>query len=295
MPKINAPYALAILAILIWGAMPAATEVAVQGIDPTHVAVLRTMIPALFLLPLALVLRYRLPADPRSWLALLISAIGAFVGFPLLFTRGIELTTSHAALILAAAPVFTGILGFIMDRKWPRWIWWLGAAIAMAGELVLILSRGAETDGAGVTIAGDLFVLLSVISVSASYIAGGYSSAKIGAKATAAWSMSIASLFLLPIWIARIGQIGISVQPATLNSWIALLYLALFASLIGYVAWIWAIEKLGVAKAAPIQFVQPLVSLVIAIGFLGEVLTVPIVIAAITILAGVTLTRRAAT
>lgn len=292
MARNTLPYLFATVAVIIWGATPAATDIAVAAIDAVTVGMLRTIIAALVLFPLALILKFPKPKDRKCWFDVAFSALAVFVGFTLLFTVGQKFTsTAHAALILAAAPVFTGFFGFVVGRKWPRLIWWIGAIIALVGEGFLIAYR---TPGSAkeVTVIGDLLVLVSVMSVSAGYVTGGRSSSKIGAMASTAWSISLAALVLAPVLVWRLGVIQLAPFFSNLTSWGFVIFLALFTSIVGYGAWCWAIGQAGIAHIAPIQFGQPIVSIAIAVTVLGERITAPILIAVFTILVGLALTRK---
>jgi len=61
-------------------------------------------------------------------------------------------------MILAILPVMTGAIAQHWDRQPPRALWWLGCAIAFAGE-TLLLYDPAAVDGAA-SIEGDLLVWL---------------------------------------------------------------------------------------------------------------------------------------
>lgn len=287
------PYFIACITIILWGATPAATQIAVRGIDSATVGMLRTVIAAIILLPFAILLKLPRPKDKESWLALSVSSLAGFVGYTLLFTIGLKLTaTTHAALILAAAPIFTGFIGFTIEQKWPKWIWWLGALIALAGEAILIGYRGGTAKGAAST-EGDLIVFMSVLLASAGYVAGGRLASKIGTRAATAWGISLAGVILLPILLNRLDFSQVSVTSSNLSSWLAVLYLAIFTSILGYATWYWAIDKAGVARISPLQFTQPIVSLLLAGSVLGEPITLQIVLSLLPIIAGVILTARA--
>jgi drug/metabolite transporter (DMT)-like permease len=62
------PYLLASVAIILWGATPAATRIAVEGIDALTVGLVRTVTAALIVFPLALLLRLPTPTDRRCWI-----------------------------------------------------------------------------------------------------------------------------------------------------------------------------------------------------------------------------------
>ena len=279
------------VAILIWGATPPVTRIAVIGIDGETVGLLRTILAAVIVIPALLIFRLPRPSGGHQWFALLIAAVPGFVGYPLLFSIGMEHTsTAHAALIIASAPVFTGIIGFWVERHWPRWIWWLGAAVALAGEAVLIGSRSTADEGV-VSLQGDLLVLASIICASAGYIAGGRLAQKLGTWAATGWSIGVAGLGLLPLLVSRndVGTLLLSLEFSL--AWLAVLYLAIFTSIIGYAAWYWAIGKAGVARISPTQFLMPLISLALAVAILDESMSSPVIIALTLILTGVFITR----
>ena len=68
-----APILVAALIMVIWGATPVATRLAVADLDPLFVGLLRTVFAGALALPVALALHQSLPKDGRSWLLLVIS------------------------------------------------------------------------------------------------------------------------------------------------------------------------------------------------------------------------------
>ncbi len=64
---------------------------------------------------------------------LAVSAACSFAVFPLLISLSLaRTTTAHVALILAALPVFTGLIGALVERRRPGGAWWAGVAIALS-------------------------------------------------------------------------------------------------------------------------------------------------------------------
>jgi len=70
------------------------------------------------------------------------------------------------------------------------------------------------------------------------------------------------------------------------------IFLATVTSIVGYVGWYWALARGGIQRIATIQFLQSISGLILAAWLLGEEFTLPLVIASIAILAGVTITQR---
>ena len=293
MPKDLRPYLVAAIALGVWGATPAVTQLAVAGIDAVSVGMLRTIIAAAIVLPLAALLRLPRPADRGGWAALAVSSLAGFVGYTLLYTIGQKLTsTAHAALILASAPILTGFIGFAVRRAWPRWLWWAGALVALAGEAILIGFRAAGAAGAA-SLEGDGIIFLSAVFVSAGYIAGGRLASKIGTQAATAWGIGVAGVALTPALILRTSAVPLSITAANAPSWAAVVFLAVFTSIVGYAAWYWAIDRGGVARITPLQFIQPVLSVALGALVLGEAISAPTALALAAILAGMLLTRRA--
>ncbi len=81
-------------ALVIWGATPMITRVAVLEIEPSAVGILRTILAAVLALPLAIALRLARPHGAREWTQLAVSALGGFVLFPVMFGLGVRYTSA---------------------------------------------------------------------------------------------------------------------------------------------------------------------------------------------------------
>ena len=286
-----APILIAGLIMIIWGATPVATRLAVADIDPLFVGLLRTVFAGVLALPIALALRQSLPKDGRGWLLLVVSGAAGFIVFPLLYSFGQRDTSAmHGGMILAALPIFTGTYAAIVERRRPSARWILGCVIALAGECALIVFRSGS-GGAEPTLRGDLLVLLSALLVAAGYVAGarlsqsGYSS-----LATTLWGVALSAI--VSALITAIVVAGDGWPSAGWVSWTAVLYLASITTILGYIGWYWALAKGGIARIATIQFFQPISGLILAALLLGERMTLPLLGASIVILAGVWIAQR---
>lgn len=278
-------------AVFVWGATPAATKFAVGEIDPLTAGLLRTVLAGTVALVIVLATRLPLPADRRGWSLLAVSAACSFAAFPLLISLALARTsTAHVALIVASVPVFTGLIGSFVERRRPGGAWWAGVAIAMAGEALLIglRDRGAVLDET--TLSGDLLALAACMVVSAGYVAGSRLTPRIGAWSATFWSLAIAGAVQLPVLALLADRVD---WPAVaMAGWYGMAWLVLCSSLLGYVAWYWALAAGGVSRIAPVQFVQPVISLILAVLLFGESMTGPLILSAVAILVGVAIARR---
>lgn len=288
-PLLAGPWLAGGLSILVWGATPAATKFAVQGIDAFAVGALRTVIAGALVLPLLLVLQSPLPQGRRDWLLLCFSSVSGFIAFPVFFSLALaHTTTAHAALILAPLPILTALIGAAVERRLPGGLWWVGCALAFAGETVLVGLR-APGDGEAALL-GDLLAAAAGLSVAGGYVAGSRLACRIGTWSVTAWGavLSTGPMLALVVWLAGTGDWS----GAGATEWGATVYLAIFSSLLAYVAWYWALAAGGVARISLLQFVQPVITLMLAVLLFGETMTVPIILSAAIVLLGVGVARR---
>jgi drug/metabolite transporter (DMT)-like permease len=288
-----APVVVALLVMVVWGATPIMTRLALDDLEPLVVATLRTVVAGLCAVPLIARARMQLPKAEPTRRLLAISGLTGFVVFPVVYTVGQARTSGlHGVMILAALPVFTGLYASIVARRRPGRAWLLGSAVALVGEAVLI--GGRETAGAGgdATLAGDLIVLSAALVVSVGYVAGAMLPPR-GVPSVAAtyWGVVLGAIVLAPLTIALLASDGW--PDAGPTAWAAVLFLALVTSILGYIGWYWALDRGGIQRIATLQFLQPLSGFVLAAIVLGDHVTLPIAIGSALIVAGIIVAQRA--
>ena len=284
-----AVFAAAYGAVVLWGATPIVTKLAVAEIDPLAVGLLRTLLAAAVALPLIVLGRLKPPASRAGRAYLAVSALGGFVIFPLLFSLGIARTTAgHGALLLGVLPVLTGLIAALLERRVPGGRWWLGCAVALAGTAVLVGERFDLSLSDGSTL-GNLLVLGSAVAAAAGYVTGARAAREAGTWPVTLWGLVLGSIALLPVLPFVLAPDNLAGVGAT--AWTAVIYLALASSIVAYAAWYWALGRGGIGRTGLAQFVQPLVGLVLAVVLLGEALSGGMMLAAALILAGVALAR----
>lgn len=278
------------LAVLLWGGTPIANKIAILGIDPATIGVLRPVLAGPVAVALALTLRLPFPTGGRDRLLLFISGITNFAIWPTLLSVGIGLTSAaHAGLIIAQIPVFTGLFAALLDRRWPHAYWWLGTTVAVIGTFFLIMHQGDSTAGEA-SVVGDLVILAGVQSCAIGYIVGGRLAPVIGTRATTFWGIGIAAVVVLPVVIAIADRTDWSAVAGA--SWLGVAYLAFLGSFGAYLAWFWAMGHGGITRISTSQLAQPVVTLVLAALILGEAMSLPLIVIAGVIVAGAACAQR---
>lgn len=282
--------AAAVFAILIWGSSALVTKLGIRSIDSFTLSLLRTVASIPFALLIIWYVRGKLPWHGADKFHLLGMAITGLIGFPVLFTLGVGLTTAgHAAVANTSMPLFAGLLEALYNRRWPAVRWWVGISIAFAGAVVLIAEAiGVETSGA--TWQGDLLVIAGSFSAALSFIFGARLVPRYGSASVTMWSVVLAGLLLLPLVFLRMDMEML--RGVTVTGWLSVLYLALGSTILAYVTWIYALMHGGIGRMSTWQYASPVVGVAAAAIFLAEPLTPMLMAATVVILLGVALVQR---
>ena len=288
---VAAPVVVAVLVMVVWGATPILTRLALEDMEPLVVATLRTVVAGLLAVPLVARARSPLPRTPTARRLLAVSALAGFVVFPVVYTIGQQRTSGlHGVMILAALPIFTGIYASLVARRRPGRAWVAGSAVALVGEVVLIAGRGGGSGEA--TLGGDLIVLAAALIVSSGYVAGALLPPRgVPSAAATFWGVVLGAVVLAPLATALLATGGW--PEAGVTAWGAVLVLAVVTSILGYIGWYWALDRGGIQRIATLQFLQPLSGFALAAVVLGDRVTLPIAIGSALIVTGIVVARRA--
>ncbi|MGB7254205.1 MAG: DMT family transporter [Xanthobacteraceae bacterium] len=283
--KTSVVFGVACFAIALFALVPATSRIAGAQLSGISVGLIRTVGAGFFSLPLLFILR---PAAPgkRDWGLLLLYAFGNFAGFPILFTVGVQHTSgSHAALIMATMPLSIALIGMMLERRLPRGIWFVGAAIALTGEAVLVTAGNMSRSGGASTV-GDTVVFIACALSAIGIVAG----ARLGSRTTplgaALWAITIASATLAPWAVMRLLAAPHVYQNLTGTTWCALLQITFGAAVVANISLLWAVARGGLVRVAPVQFAQPVCALFLASALLNEHLSASILLMTVSIVFG---------
>ncbi len=273
-------------AVLFWGLSFPATKLALEGLSPFVLLLIRFAVAAALLWPV--VLR---GVRPRLPLGLHLRVLGVSVLFPGCYfaceTLGLTLTTAtNAALIDATIPlVVLGLSALLLrERQNPARV---GAVLASLTGAGLVVGGGASPANAG-----DALMLGAVVSAALYMLAGASLTRRVPPLTFTALQMLYGTLFFLPLGAPRLEELALAPAPSLL----AALALALFATVGGFAAYNHALSRLSASTAAVFINAVPVVAGIGAHLTLGERLGPFQLLGALLVLAGAHLaaTRREA-
>jgi len=209
--------------------------------------------------------------------ALLVSAAGTVIGFPLFLGLALrQVDAMHAAVITGVLPLGTAIVAALFFRQRPSFGFWACAAVGCA----LVLAFAARSGG-GVQWADGL-LLLAVASASVGYVAGAHLARQWRAEHVICWVLAISLPLTLPLmawaWPA---------QPVRAGAWLGFGYVTLFSMWLGFFAWYRGLALGGTLRVSQVQLVQPFLSLLFAVPVLGEQLSATTVLFSLAVIATV--------
>lgn len=275
-----------LLLAAIWGASFLFMRVAAPEFGPFALIGLRSGLAALCLWPLLLARGRETGWGPvREYLPELtvVGVVNALVPFTLFAYAALSLTAGFTALLNAATPLWTALVGVLWLKSGLSRAQWLGLSLGVLGMVILTWGKvDFKPGGSG------LAVVAGLVATLAYGISTHYTKRKLAAVSplgVAAGSQTTGALMLLPL--------AVIYWPAAMPSakaWIAAILLAVLATALALILYFRLISRVGGQKASTVTFLIP----VFAIGWgaivLDEGVTLPMLAGGAVVLLGTALT-----
>ena len=197
-----------------------------------------------------------------------------------------RVATGLASLIVATVPLWMVLLAWALPGgRRPSLGVAAGLALGTAG-LVVLVGPGALVGRGAVDGLGALALLGSAFSWAAGSVYA--RRATLPASPLLATGMQmLAGGVLLVAAAAATGHATVDPGAVTLRSLLALLYLIVFGSFVGFTAYVWLLKVAPPARVSTYAYVNPIVAVLLGWAVLGEPLTARTAMAAAVIVAAV--------
>ena len=282
------PYVALAAIALIWGASFLFIKVAVQDMSPLVLVLIRSTSGLLALSVLMIAMRRKLfPNARRRFLPFAVMAITGGVLPWLAIAWGEERISSGLASILnATTPLWAAILVYwVIPSERPSAVNYAGVLIGLAGVVILVLP---DITAGGIR--GDLIGAGAVLLASVSYaISALYQRRKLrGVNVFEAnlGQLAFTALFILPVAAPSVPSAHF--EPRSIA---AVLALGIAGSGIAGVLYYYVLNSLGPVRGSGVTLLVPVTAVFWGATLLHELVTVPIVVGMVVILAGIVLTN----
>ena len=271
----------------VWGSTFLAIRVGVREVPPFFLAGLRFLIAGF---ALCAWLRVKETPSPtkREWGSATLLAVLIFVlDYGLLFWAEQKVPSGIAAVMMATIPAFMALADIVIlksQRLTGKLA--LGLVGGIAGVAVLV-SHSANFGDAPIDPIGATALMISAISWS---IASALTR-KLPLPATKAMSSGaqmLAGGVLLMITAGGLGEFrGFHLQAVSAKAWLALAYLIVAGSIVGFTAYVWLLHHESPTKVGTYAYVNPIVAVIVGYLLGGESIGPRTVLGTLLVLASV--------
>ncbi len=272
-----------LLLSVLWGAAYLFMRAAVPAFGPAPLVALRLGLAALLLLP---VLAWRgglagLRAHPRALLT--VGLPFTALPFMLLAFASLHITAGLVAVLNATAPLFAALVAHQMFKErlgaWRAW----GLVVGFAGVAVLVWGNATFKTGSGV------LAVLAVLGASMSWGAGANYTRKHLAGVDS-MVITVGTLMAASLCVAPFAVLYWPAQNPSPRAWAEMAFLGVASSGIGFLMYFRLLRRIGPVRAMSVTFLNPVVAIVSGAWYLGEEITLQMIVGGAVVLFGTALT-----
>ena len=281
-----------IIICVVWGTTYLAIRIGVAELPPMLFAGFRWLIAGSLMTILLNLRGYPFPkfSDLKHLAIVGILLIGVANGLVVVAEQW--LPSGLTALILSSLPFWVvGLESLLPKGPKVNWLIISGLFLGISG-VILIFAKDLNVTLEFNTLLGALCLLGAVASWSAGSIYWKYRRTNIRPLMGASVQMLIAGILQTLLGFILGEQ---NTFQLTQTGFLALGYLVLFGSILGYASYIYSITNLPLALVSTYAYINPVIALILGWYFLDEPLTITVFIAAGLILIGVALVKRGST
>jgi drug/metabolite transporter (DMT)-like permease len=279
-------------AAFLWAASFVAVRVALDEVPPLVVVTVRLLISAACFLPWVVATGGTKGIDARGLGRLFVlSLFGTSLHYGTQ-TIGLQYTTaSNGSVYTTTGPITILLLSALVLGERITLRKAMGVAVAMAGVVVVMGAEAFRSFEFG-NIKGDLLILASIVMWGLFTVFGKRLTDELGALRVTAWVTILGAVTMVPIGWGEARARGFSLVDTSGEAWVAIVFLGVACSFFATLLYFVALGLSESQKVGVYLYTIPPMTAVMAALYLGEVITVNLVIGAILVIAGVALTER---
>jgi drug/metabolite transporter (DMT)-like permease len=272
-------------AVFLWGGSFVAIKVALGGFEPLLIIFLRTFIGFSVLFPsLLLAEGWTVPSRNELPVLILLGLIGVGI-YQWLQAVGVRLTSaSQSSWLTASAPVFMVLMGwFFLKEKIQGWQI-IGLCLALGGGL-LVVSGGVEFRLNSTSLSGPIVVFASALVWAVYSVLGKHLVKDIHPLKLTFYSMLFGWVTLIPVMFFTDGcELP---EQISIEEWLAVAFLGVGSTGLAYVFYFFALKGAEITMVAVIQYLEPLITVLLASWLVAERMTYAGLMGGLLILLGV--------
>jgi drug/metabolite transporter (DMT)-like permease len=289
---------LMLILILFWGSSFVVVKIALrEGLTPIAIATFRFLIAGGLFVIAVLVERkrkenYRLLIKKGDFPVLLLLALTGVTFFFTAQYTGIQMAGASIAAILVCllSPILITIFSRVIFKEYLAKRQILGIGIAAVGTYIVVAGGTTNFSENPTFLLGSLILLSTPILWAIYSLLGKKITDKYDPFLVATYVNVLGGLCLIPF--ALIENSFHDFVKISFNGWLAILYLAITCSFLGYYIWLYVMKKVGATVTSSFLFAEPLITVLFAIILVEETLSSSIILGGFLIFIGVYLVTK---
>jgi drug/metabolite transporter (DMT)-like permease len=272
---------------LVWGSTFLAIRIGVHEVPPLLFAAIRFLIAGAVLTGWMMAKGERLPSG-QQWTSVLLLAFLIFVvDYGLLFWAEQRVPSGIAAVMLATIPVFTAVLEIIFLGTQRLTLRLAMALLTGVAGVAVLMSRSLHLGGTPIARSGAIALIIGALSWSVASLLSKKLSLPQSKALSSGTQMLVGGVLLAAVASALGEPRGFHPQDVSVKAWMALVYLIVAGSIIGFTAYVWLIHHESPTKVGTYAYVNPVVAVLLGYFFAGEPLGLRTVLGSLCILISV--------
>jgi drug/metabolite transporter (DMT)-like permease len=252
---------------IAWSGSWITGKLAVGSAPPLEISTLRFVIAAVALVAITVATRADLGRG-KLWPVVLAGVLGYCAYNAFVFVGLTMAPASDGALIVPTTiPVLTALAAsFVGERLTPTKL--AGFALASIGAALVIVAGQTGDELSSRRLVGDLLMLLGAGCWAIYTVLGTIALRTRSPLAIVTIAAPVGALCLLPLGLFEKGYADVPAWSVAV--WLNLLYLALVGSVASFILFYWVVRRVGAGVAAMTSYLVPILTLAMAVVFLGD-------------------------
>jgi drug/metabolite transporter (DMT)-like permease len=256
----------------VWGSTFLAIRIGVHEVPPLMFAAMRFVVAGFVLFGWMLARGERLP-NRRQWGSVFVIATLIFVlDYGLLFWAEQRIASGIAAVMLAMIPAFMALAEIIFLRTQKLTVRLALALLVGIGGVAVLMSHSIDLGGVAIETTGAIALIVASLSWAVASVLTRVLPLP-ESKVMSSGAQMLTGGLLLVVAAAAFGEFrGFHPGSVSRGAWLALLYLIVAGSIVGYTAYVWLIHHESPTKVGTYAYVNPVVAVVLGYFLGGEAL-----------------------
>jgi len=266
----------------VWGSAFMFIKIATPELGPIALVNIRLAVAGLIFIPFLLQQKYLKHFRSNLKNILVLSVINTALPFSLFAYASLESSSNMLSILNGTTAIMAVVISTIWLKIRLNLFQIMGVFIGLFGIVVL-----ANPDNVYISMKATIFCLSAAFcyALSANYIQK--FAYKTNTIVLIGWSLVIASVLLLPITFFNLPS-----QLPSKNVIFSILWLGVISTGVAFLGYVRLIEKVGAVKTATVAYFIPVFGVIWGYVFLGEPITLQILIGMILILIGIVFTNK---